>query len=241
MQASRVLIIEDDDKLSRLYEKTLSQFQIQTRRVFKVSDAHPEMMRFAPDVIVLDWFLGQEDVRPILEKLSRFPRESLPPIAVISGHATAKDTDPYNNLIYATVTKPISIRAFAELIAELSADKHNRLPLYNIGYECHDEKAIYVLLEGEVDVEALQTQLPTITRSCTLILDVRNLALVRINLDRISDWLGVWGALFQTIHIIHTDDNLEKVASRVLLRHLLPAIPHHYHASYTDALAALVV
>ena len=115
MRKARVLIVEDNSDVRRLYAIGLNQRGYEVKLAANGAEAVERIESEKPDVILLDWLMPLMDGREVLERLSR--EQSLPgiPIIVISGEP-APHSSALDPRIRCWLTKPVTID---ELVAEI--------------------------------------------------------------------------------------------------------------------------
>jgi CheY-like chemotaxis protein len=115
MGKARVLIVEDNSDVRRLYAIGLNQRGYEVKLAANGAEAVERIAGERPDVILLDWLMPLMDGGEVLDRLSR--ERSLPsiPIIVISGQPAPKDV-PLDPRIRCWLTKPVSID---ELVAQI--------------------------------------------------------------------------------------------------------------------------
>lgn len=106
-----VLIVEDDDGVAFVMERALEDRYI-VFRAANVRVAREILATFAIDVIVLDWRLGKERGRDLLETLARRKGIVSPPTIVASGDTSEEEAK--NHGAASVLHKPFTL-------AELSA------------------------------------------------------------------------------------------------------------------------
>jgi len=115
MGKARVLIVEDNSDVRRLYAIGLNQRGYEVKLAANGAEAVERIESERPDVILLDWLMPFMDGGEVLERLSR--EGSLPgvQIIVISGQPAplSSDLDPR---IRCWLTKPVTID---ELVAQI--------------------------------------------------------------------------------------------------------------------------
>jgi CheY-like chemotaxis protein len=111
---SKVLIVEDNSDVRRLYAIGLNQRGFEVKLAANGAEAVERIAREKPDVVLLDWVMPLMDGGEVLSRLSENGSPSLS-IIVISGHQppTGQKLDPR---IQRWLTKPVSID---ELVLEI--------------------------------------------------------------------------------------------------------------------------
>lgn len=110
---AKVLIVEDNSDVRRLYAIGLNQRGFEVKLAANGAEAVERIAHEKPDVILLDWVMPLMNGGEVLGKLEEDPRAAVP-IIVISGHQRpAQQLDPR---IRRWLTKPVSIE---ELVVEI--------------------------------------------------------------------------------------------------------------------------
>src|SRR5882672_7404319 len=108
MRKARVLIVEDNSDVRRLYAIGLNQRGYEVKMAANGAEAVERIESERPDVILLDWLMPLMDGQDVLDRLSR--EEGVPsiPIIVISGQPEpeGRAVDPR---IRCWLAKPVSI------------------------------------------------------------------------------------------------------------------------------------
>ncbi len=108
MDKARVLIVEDDSDVRRLYAIGLNQRGFEVKLAANGAEAVERISRDRPDVILLDWLMPLMDGGEVLDRLSRERQMPGIPIIVISGRPAPEDV-PLDPRIRCWLTKPVSI------------------------------------------------------------------------------------------------------------------------------------
>ena len=103
----KVLIVEDNSDVRRLYAIGLNQRGFQVKLAANGAEAFERITSERPDVILLDWVMPLMDGREMLRKLSGNGDASIP-IIVISGQP-APPPDQLDPRIRTWLTKPVTI------------------------------------------------------------------------------------------------------------------------------------
>jgi CheY-like chemotaxis protein len=111
----RVLIVEDNSDVRRLYAIGLNQRGYEVKLAANGAEAVERIQDERPDVILLDWLMPLMDGG---EVLSRIPTDEIP-IIVISGQPAPPDAqrDPR---IVSWLTKPVTIDELVERIEPIA-------------------------------------------------------------------------------------------------------------------------
>lgn len=110
----RVLIVEDNSDVRRLYAIGLNQRGFEVKLAANGAEAVERIAQERPDVILLDWLMPLMDGGEVLKRLSDDDSGSIP-IIVISGQpAPAGAADDPRILCW--MTKPVTIDELVEQI-----------------------------------------------------------------------------------------------------------------------------
>ena len=101
----KILIVEDESDVRRLYAIGLNQRGFEVKLAANGAEAVERIAREKPDVILLDWMMPLMDGGEVLNKLSGDGIASVP-VIVISGRQAPDVVDPR---IRRWLTKPVSI------------------------------------------------------------------------------------------------------------------------------------
>jgi len=113
---AKVLIVEDDSDVRRLFAIGLNQRGFEVKLAANGADAVERIRTEKPDVILLDWLMPLMDGGQLLDHLGEGAEKV--PIIVISGSPVPHDLDPR---VQSWLSKPVTID---ELVAEIE----NRAP-----------------------------------------------------------------------------------------------------------------
>jgi CheY-like chemotaxis protein len=113
---AKVLIVEDNADVRRLYAIGLNQRGFQVKLAANGAEAVDRIASERPDVILLDWVMPLMDGGEMLDKLSSDGAAEVP-IIVISGHQPPQK-QPLDRRIRRWLTKPVTIE---ELVSEIEA------------------------------------------------------------------------------------------------------------------------
>src|SRR6059058_6435804 len=109
---AKVLIVEDNSDVRRLYAIGLNQRGYEVKLAANGAEAVERISSEKPDVVLLDWLMPLMDGGEVLRKLSENGNRSVP-VIVISGQPAPDQLDPR---IRCWLTKPVSIE---ELVTEI--------------------------------------------------------------------------------------------------------------------------
>ena len=112
MSRPRVLIVDDNSDVRRLYAIGLNQRGFEVKLAANGAEAVERISSERPDVVLLDWLMPLMDGAEVLDKLSDKASETS--IIVISGEPAPTELDPR---IRSWMCKPITID---ELVTEIA-------------------------------------------------------------------------------------------------------------------------
>jgi DNA-binding response OmpR family regulator len=110
----KVLIVEDDSDVRRLYAIGLNQHGFEVKLAANGAEAVERIHTEKPDVVLLDWLMPLMDGSEVLRKLSENGSRSVP-VIVISGQPAPDVVDPR---IRCWLTKPVSIEELVKAIGD---------------------------------------------------------------------------------------------------------------------------
>ena len=113
MGRARILIVEDDSDVRRLFAIGLNQRGFEVKLASNGADAVERIRTEKPDVILLDWLMPLMDGGQMLDHLGAGAAKI--PIIVISGEPAPVALDPR---VQSWLTKPVTID---ELVTEIEA------------------------------------------------------------------------------------------------------------------------
>lgn len=114
MKKRKVLIVEDDADLRRLYAIGLNQRGYVVRLAANGAEALVRMQEEKPDVVLLDLVMPLMSGWDVLDRLEPEDRECIP-IVVISGHPQNQDP-PHHDCVARWLSKPISLQELVSAI-----------------------------------------------------------------------------------------------------------------------------
>lgn len=116
MTKPKILIVEDDSDVRRLYAIGLNQRGFEVRLAANGAEALERITDGEkPDIILLDWLMPLMDGPEVLTRLSGDSETSSIPIIVISGQP-APAPDRLDPRIQCWLTKPVSVDELVEQI-----------------------------------------------------------------------------------------------------------------------------
>ncbi len=102
---AKVLIVEDDSDVRRLYAIGLNQHGFEVKLAANGAEAVERIHAEKPDVVLLDWLMPLMDGGEVLHKLGENGNRSVP-VIVISGQPAPEELDPR---IRSWLVKPVTI------------------------------------------------------------------------------------------------------------------------------------
>jgi DNA-binding response OmpR family regulator len=120
MAGTRVLIVDDDRHIARLYAKILAHAGFITQTVRTVEEGIAAVATFQPQVLCLDWYIGRLTGATVLEHIqTTIPTEVVPRVIVISGKFEGVDITPYGSLVQEVMLKPVTGRDLAAAVQRI--------------------------------------------------------------------------------------------------------------------------
>lgn len=121
MTRAKILIVEDESDVRRLYAIGLNQHGFEVKLAANGAEAVERIAAEKPDVILLDWVMPLMDGREVLERLAEM--NGAIPVIVISGQPPPP-LDEFGSRIRCWMVKPVTIEDLVGEIErpQLSAD-----------------------------------------------------------------------------------------------------------------------
>lgn len=113
MAKPRVLIVDDNSDVRRLYAIGLNQRGFEVKLAANGAEAVERISSERPDVILLDWLMPLMDGPDVLDRIAGKSADA--PIIVISGQPAPPELDPR---IRSWMCKPVTIEELVTEIAE---------------------------------------------------------------------------------------------------------------------------
>jgi CheY-like chemotaxis protein len=105
MSRPKILLVEDDSDVRRLYAIGLIQRGFEVKLAANGAEAVERIRSERPDIILLDWLMPLMDGGEVVQRLDQEGVSAIP-IIVISGQPAPPRIDPH---IQCWLTKPISV------------------------------------------------------------------------------------------------------------------------------------
>lgn len=242
MYRTHILILEDDDQLSRMYEKVLQHAGYRTLRLSQISGAIENIPRFDPDIVLLDWHLSDSTSAPFLDYLiTHHHAETLPQIAVISGRKVTLEAT-YQSQVALTLQKPISVTQLVNQVKALAAQGTGRKPFQHIEVLPLAADVVQINWYGRITAGLIQqTDHANLRQAQGIIFNMQNLCAFRFTMQDIE--IGVYPPLplLKRIYVVRDAEDAELAQS--IIRHLgYPAEVNYYtNLEQAQAEAASVI
>jgi CheY-like chemotaxis protein len=106
----RICYVEDDEDIQRIVRMSLERVgKLTVEVVGDPNQAIGVMMRFKPDLVMLDWMMPGMDGPTLFRKMKEDPQTSALPVVFITAKATQRDMEELVALGAAgTISKPFS-------------------------------------------------------------------------------------------------------------------------------------
>lgn len=114
MSRPKILIVEDNSDVRRLYAIGLNQRGFEVKLAANGAEALERISSEKPDIVLLDWLMPLMDGGEVLDRLALSSNAAIP-VIVISGQP-APAADSLDPRIQCWLTKPVSID---ELVTEI--------------------------------------------------------------------------------------------------------------------------
>jgi DNA-binding response OmpR family regulator len=178
---SHVLIVEDNDQLSRMYQKVLNHAGFKTLLVYNSQEAIFMIRQFDPDLICLDWRLESGNAKPVLEFLRSLAPEQRPKVLLISAQITKQDLEGYEDLVSAKLIKPVPL---SELVwcAQAALRQTRKLALQHSSIKRLSPDISQITLVGRISEQMSKVfQDPSVETARTLVIDIRQFDVMGLN------------------------------------------------------------
>jgi CheY-like chemotaxis protein len=117
MRAKRILIVDDNEQHLEVLKETLSYFQYEIKTLTDGRNLLSEMLKFKPDLLLLDYILpGEENGIILCEQLSQQIQLKNIPVLLMSGyHLVSEQFECCSGFLY----KPIDLDELIEKVDAL--------------------------------------------------------------------------------------------------------------------------
>ena len=232
MPPYHVLIVEDDSKLSRLYGKILNHAGYETRRVTTVDDALFHIKKFDPDVICLDWHLGDQLAEALLAYIAAFEEAQHPRVVLVSGKILRRNAltfTGYVHLIDVVMLKPAVLSNLVMTVKKLTDSTHaKRKQRYHVSVTTLGPEVVQIIWEGRVGKDMLEAlSKPEVLKAKAVIFDV---TAAHLHADPLAGLpIEKWKANLPTnLYLVHHHD--EAALVRVALGLLIEPTNCHFYS-----------
>ena len=116
----KVLIVEDNSDLRRLYAIGLNQRGFEVKLAANGAEAVDRIEHEAPDILILDLLMPIMNGWEVIQRLERGGTTAGIPVIIISGQPEKGDR-PLPEKVVAWLSKPVSLDELAAKITEVSA------------------------------------------------------------------------------------------------------------------------
>lgn len=115
---TKILIVEDNADLRRLYAIGLNQRGFEVKLAANGAEAVDRIEHEAPDLVILDIFMPIMSGWDVIERMESTGKGRDIPVIVVSGHAISDDR-PRPASVVAWLSKPVSLDELAARITEV--------------------------------------------------------------------------------------------------------------------------
>jgi len=119
MPKLRILIVDDNSDVRRLFAIGLNQHGFEVKLAANGAEAVERIQEEQPDVIVLDWLMPLMDGGEVLARLGEDGHDGPIPIIVISGQPAPPDGQRDARIVN-WLTKPVTIDELVEQIQPMA-------------------------------------------------------------------------------------------------------------------------
>jgi len=234
MLSTHVLVLEEDDILSRMYEKALIHAHFKTLRCSTIDKAIDHLMEFDPDVVCIDWKLENNTTEGFLEYLQTLPARSIPRVMLLTDEIDHYHIMPYADLISGVLPKSMTITQLVYCVKALAQENPDRVPLQAIQHHLLAENVILMEWQGYITQKLIRrTMIPELYEMPRVILDIRKLNILRLDLSSFPPAHSPLPHL-EYLCVVHNPD--DKLTAQFLTDYLRSAVDTH--VSYCTDLEA---
>jgi len=118
---NRICYVEDDEDIQRIVRLSLEKIGKMTVEVVgNPMVAIEAMIRFGPDLVMLDWMMPGLDGPALYRKMKEKPETSALPVVFITAKASPKELEELTHMGAAgTISKPFSPRDLPDQLREI--------------------------------------------------------------------------------------------------------------------------
>lgn len=235
MPQFHVLIAEDDDQLSKMYQQILHREGFRTLLVPTAREAVEALETFDPDVICLDWQLMDRDCQPILAMLRQTDPARRPQLMFISAQMTPSEFEQQRDIAHAYLQKPFSLRDLVKEVKALAEVGRERLKIQDVNIEVITSQVIQVTLKGRLTPRLFQSTLKEMVLNAEiLIYDMRYLELEKTASQGAEGFPQLFAPKLQHVFLVHQHDS--QTLAQYLARFLPEQLHYHYQTSLEEAI-----
>ena len=120
---SRICYVEDDEDIQRIVRMSLERVGKMTVEVVGDPTAAVDaMLKFKPDMVMLDWMMPVLDGPAVFRKMKALPETSALPVVFITAKAAQPDLDELMSMgAVGTISKPFSARELPDQLRAIWA------------------------------------------------------------------------------------------------------------------------
>jgi DNA-binding response OmpR family regulator len=234
MPQFHVLIVEDDDQLSNMYQKILQRDGFRTLLVSTAKDAITQLSLFDPDVICLDWQLFDGNCLPVLEALRQLDPARRPKVLFISAQMNREDFVVHQDVVHGFLQKPFSLKELVKTVHDLAQAGRERLKVQEVSIEAISPQVVHVMLRGRLTPRLFQNTLKDMVLNAeVLIYDIRQLELEKTASQGAEGFPQVLAPNLRHVFLVHNPDS--QTLAQYLARFLPPQMTFYYYTSLEEA------
>lgn len=231
-----VLIVEDDDKLARLYSKILNHAGFQTRRTSTIDEGLFQLRKFDPDVVCLDWQIGDQVAESVLAFIASVEADRRPRTMLVSGRLLKQDLMTFTSfvdVIDAILMKPVVLSDLVTTVKKFARNGGgDRKITHKVEIISLAPDKVLVVWEGRLSDEMFAMMKEVVDKR-VVVLDIKachlELPVGQLTVPEVEHWKTL-----KSLHIVHAPEDL------TVARNLFsPVMSQNIGVLYTDRDAAV--
>lgn len=236
--STHILIVEDDDKLARLYGKVLNHIGYQIRHVTTIEDGLFQLKKFDPDIVCLDWQIGNQVAESLLAYIAALDPQQRPRTILASGRILKHDLMTFTSfvdVIDAVLSKPMVLSDLVETVKKFVRNGVNeRQLIHKAEITSLTPDVVLVVWEGRLS-NVMVAPMMDVLEDRAVVLDVKACYMEvppgRKTFIEIEHWQSI-----QWLYIVHDEDELTLI--RTLFSPILPQNRVFLYTNREEAVAA---
>ena len=240
MPIPHIMIVEDDDRLSRMYEKAMVHLGFRTLRVTQINQAMDNFWRFAPDVIFLDWLLEGQTSDIFLAQLADLALTQIPAILLISGEIPYDQINVWRNMITETFIKPVRFNDLVPVVTDLVEKSQQHDPIQKMVVEEICPGTVRLVWAGQITRKLIQeTMCPALPEAKTVIFDVTHLAFRRLAIQQLRFSAEPLLPFLEHMLVVHEPDDFYPIHMLMRLFNMNAEVSYYINSELAEAQALI--